>query len=148
MLKKMREIKQNNKQEVVDKPDETIYTVKIESPVYNITGAKPKMAELYDMTKTDILIRKIESSTCHSKVKEFLKAAAYRHCVFNYENIAEFYAHSDKETQELMEESALVIIDYKQALEHGFLKMTDRFRDIVKHDKEFSKISDSDIEEE
>ena len=34
--------------------------------------------------------------------KEFLIKAAYRHTVFNYKNIAEFYVHSSKEIQELI----------------------------------------------
>ena len=57
-------------------------------------------------------------------VKGFLMAAATRHIVFNYENIAEFYAHQDKDIQDLMEQSALVIIDYDKAIENGYIKMS------------------------
>ena len=48
---------------------------------------------------------------------------------FNYENIAEFYAHSDKEVQELMESSALVIIDFKKAIEQGFIELSEDLAD-------------------
>jgi hypothetical protein len=57
-------------------------------------------------------------------VKDFLSFAAHRHIVFNYERIAEFYAHSDEKVQNLMERSALVIIDFNKAIENGFIQMT------------------------
>ena len=50
------------------------------------------------------------------KEKQFLMAAASRHIVFHYSKIANFYAHSSKECQELMEKSALVIIDFNKAI--------------------------------
>ena len=49
------------------------------------------------------------------RTKDFLINAAYRHITFNYSNIADYYAHSSKEMQELMEESALIIIDFEKA---------------------------------
>jgi ParB-like chromosome segregation protein Spo0J len=36
----------------------------------------------------------------------------------------DFYAHSSKEIQELMEDSALVIIDFDKAIEKGYVKLT------------------------
>ena len=50
--------------------------------------------------------------------------AATRQHAFNYENIAEFYAHQDRDVQELMEQSALVIVDYNKAIENGYIKLT------------------------
>ena len=40
---------------------------------------------------------------------------------FNYEKIANYYAHATPDIQKLMEDSALVIIDYDKAIERGFL---------------------------
>ena len=57
------------------------------------------------------------------EVREFLELAAYRHLVFDYHNIAEYYAHADPEVQELMEESALVIIDYNDAISGGYARL-------------------------
>ena len=37
------------------------------------------------------------------KKKAFLLAAAHRHTVFNYENIAEYYANASPEMQRLMD---------------------------------------------
>lgn len=103
---------------------EDIYSNKIESPIYTPKGPKPKITDLYDKSKTDKLISDIECSSLSDDEKEFLKLAAQRHIVFNYQNIAEYYSHSDKSTQDLMENSALVIIDYNKAIELGFVKLT------------------------
>ena len=55
--------------------------------------------------------------------KEWLRIGAYRHCVFDYHNIAEYYSQSDKDVQELIEDSAMVIIDYDKAVEQGYVKV-------------------------
>ena len=70
------------------------------------------------------LIKKIGFSNIEKEEKEFLIKAAYRHTVFNYQSIADFYAHSNKEVQELMEDSALVIIDFNKAIENGYVKLS------------------------
>lgn len=101
------------------------YSRKIKSPIYEIRGNKPKISEMIDLEKTDKLLKKIEESELNEPIKNFLRFAAYRHIVFNYENIAEYYAHAPKELQELMEDSALIIIDYKKALEDGFIKLSE-----------------------
>ena len=43
--------------------------------------------------------------------------------VFNYSKIADYYAHSNKEMQQIMEQLALVIIDFNKAIEYGFVKL-------------------------
>jgi len=65
-----------------------------------------------------------ENSKLNEKEKQFLMTAASRHIVFDYAKIANFYAHSSKECQELMENSALVIVDFNKAIENGFVKLT------------------------
>ena len=69
-------------------------------------------------------LKKINESKIAQEIKEYLITAATRHIKFNYKEAAEFYAHSDKEIQELMEESALVLIDFNKAIENGFVKLT------------------------
>ena len=66
---------------------------------------------------------KIEASNLNDDEKTFLKDAAARHNIFNYELIADYYAHSNKEMQELMEESALVIIDFEKAIQSGYVRL-------------------------
>ena len=60
--------------------------------------------------------------------------AATRHLQFNYSLIAEYYAHQDKEMQELMEDSALVIIDFDDAIKKGYTLLLDRFGKIEEED--------------
>ena len=106
--------------------DDSPYTGKIEVPIYDIKGEKPKLIELYDNSKTEQLIDEIEKSNISKEIKDFLKLAAYRHTVFNYAKIAEFYAEANEEAQNLMEKSALVIIDYEKAIENGFIKLSEK----------------------
>ena len=105
------------------KETENSYTQKIETPKYEPTGEKPKLNELYDTNKVDGLIKKIQALKLHKTEEAFLIYAAYRHTVFNYKNIAEYYVHSNKEVQELMEDSALVIIDFEKAIEGGYIAL-------------------------
>ena len=104
--------------------DDNIYTRKIESPTYEPKNLKPKPNELYETKKVEELIEKIQSLKLHKTEEAFLIYAAYRHTVFDYSKIADFYAHSNKEVQELMEDSALVIIDFDKAIEKGYVKLT------------------------
>ena len=102
---------------------EEIYSTKIESPIYTPKGEKPKETELYSLGKYNELIDKINSSSLSDEKKLFLQLAATRHIEFNYSKIAEFYSHEEKEIQDLMEDNALVIIDYDKAIELGFVKL-------------------------
>ena len=106
--------------------DEEVYTAKVEPPIYEIKGDRPDEADLFDTTKTDTLLAAINRSDMPDEVRQFLHASAQRHTVFRYDRIAEYYAHAVPEVQELMEDSALVIIDFEKAIEHGFVKLTDQ----------------------
>lgn len=101
------------------------YSRKIEAPIYRITGEKPEPGDLYDEAKTATLKAEIAGAELPDDVRAFLNAAAERHTVFNFRNIAEFYAHADAPTQRLMEKSALVIIDFDKAIENGFVKLSE-----------------------
>ena len=63
--------------------------------------------------------------------KQFLIAAATRHYCFNYSKIADYYAYASPEMQELMEDSALVIIDFNDAIAKGYVKLNKRIEDIL-----------------
>lgn len=107
------------------------YTHKADAPLYTITGDKPDIASLCDRTRVCELIAEIEKSKEPEEVKTFLRIAAERHTRFDYGKIAEFYAHANKPLQQLMERSALVIIDFDKALEHGYAKLREGIRDLV-----------------
>jgi len=100
------------------------YTTKIQPPIYEVKGEKPELADLYDLQKVNTLTQEIQESSTPAAIKQFLMAAAYRHTVFNYEKIAEYYAHAPKELQQMMEKSALVIIDFDAAIEGGYVKLS------------------------
>lgn len=113
---------------------ENPYTAKITSPTYEITGIKPQINELVDLNKLNELQEKIRKSNVSEEIKEFLLIASYRHAVFHYENIAEFYAHMDKETQELFEDNALIIIDFNKAIEQGYIELSEEIIDTFNKD--------------
>lgn len=110
------------------------YTSKIKIPVYEPKGLKPAIGELFNNTKTTELIKDIDAAGLPSDVADFLRLAAMRHTSFHFRNIAEFYAQSPPEVQRLFERSALVIIDYNSAIENGFVKMSERLRNLVKQE--------------
>lgn len=111
--------------------DDSMYTRKIEPPVYEPKSDKPpELSVMYDRSKSEALIAEISDAPIPANVKEFLKAAAQRHTVFNYEMIAEYYAHASPEVQRLMEASALVIIDFNKAMEEGFIVLTNELAEI------------------
>ena len=107
---------------------ESKYTKSVGSPVYEPKNKMPHILELCNKSKTKRLIRKIEASKLPYNEKMFLLDAARRHSVFNYEKIADYYSHASKEMQELMEDSALVIIDFEKAIELGYVKLSKEIR--------------------
>ena len=96
-----------------DEKDNNLYTKKIVSPIYTPTGNKPAISELYNLETYNCLVKQIQDCNLDKHTKKFLQIAASRHIVFDYGKIAEFYAHSNSIIQYLMENSALVIIDFK-----------------------------------
>lgn len=118
------------------KIDDT-YSRKIEAPVYEPSGVSPNLSDCYDSTKTEELIEEIKEAELPDEVREFLIYAAYRHTEFNYGMIADYYCNATKEIQELFENSALVIIDFKKAIERGFVKMTDEL--LEEYGKEYEE---------
>lgn len=110
---------------------ENPYTQKTDIPQYEIQGDDVSVDDLYQDEKTRDLIAEIEESTLSEKDKQFLKIAAYRHVVFNYQNIAEYYAKADRQLQWLMEKSALVIIDIDDAIKNGYTLLKETISDII-----------------
>ena len=101
------------------------YSKRIKSPIYHPTRpAPPPVATLVDHRKALELIAEIDAADLPAEVAEFLRAAARRHSRFNYGEVAEFYSHAGPEVQRLMEASALVIIDFRAAVEAGFVQFS------------------------
>jgi len=75
------------------------------------------------------LMAEIDATDLPDDEKRFLKAAAARHVVFDFETIANYYAHSSAGCQEQFEKSALVIIDFNKAIENGYAVLSDKISD-------------------
>lgn len=116
-----------------DDPNATAgkYTGKIETPVYEPSGDLPLVEELYDASKANDLLDRIDKADVPEDVKKFLRAGAMRHVEFNFKKIGDFYAEQEQLTQELMEEQALVIIDFDKAIENGYVEMSVTMREVV-----------------
>ena len=112
-----------------------LYTSRIVSPHYEPSENKPDILELYDKAKADRLIAEINASEVLTEdEKQFLILAANRHVVFNFKKIADYYSNSSAEVQRIMENSALVIIDYEKAIEQGFVDFTNAITDLYEED--------------
>ena len=109
---------------------EPLYTPKIETPIYEPRGEKPNINDIYNADRAEELIDEIKKFDISEEEKLFLILAAYRHVVFNYGRIADYYAHSEKTTQRLMENSALVIVDINKAIEDGYTRFTDEVTEL------------------
>jgi len=124
----------------IDKPKimdgDTKYSRAIKIPQYVPRETKPHIDSLVNYEKYSKLISHINSSNVSEEEKKFLRLAATRHIVFNYANIADYYAHSDSEMQELIEESGLVILDVDDAVANGFVELSGRMKELIQESRE------------
>lgn len=121
-------------EEIGDKLETEPYSMKVNIPQYEITGDCPALDELLDTKKGDELIAEIMQSNVSDGEKDFLIQAARRHNLFNYRNIAEYYAHATPEMQRLMEKSALVVIDIGDAIAFGYAQLHSDVWDMMEQD--------------
>lgn len=107
------------------------YDTKTLIPHYTPNVRKPPIETLVDYEKYSRLVRAIKDSGVSEEEKKFLLLAATRHIVFHYADIADYYAHADKEMQELMEQSALVILDINDAIANGYVTLSKDIKKIL-----------------
>ena len=110
------------------------YTDAVNLPQYDPVGDCPEISELCDIEKYEELCEKISNADLKPDMRNFLYRAAARHIGFNYKVIANFYAHQPKEIQELMEDSALVLIDINDAIRNGYAELSERLDEIEEID--------------
>ena len=91
---------------------------------------KPHIESLCDKKRYVELMNEIADSDLPEEEKKFLRLAASRLIVFNYSLIADYYAHSDKQMQELMEKMALVIVDIDDAIHNGYVELSKRMEEL------------------
>ena len=123
---------------------DTKYSRAISIPQYEVKGDRPFIEELYSNEKVIKLLEHIKKSGVSENEKKFLTIAAYRHYIFNYSRIAAYYASASKEMQELMEESALVIIDIDDAIKNGYVKYSKRIQQIIEDSKKAKEESNAE----
>jgi len=116
--------------------DENMYTQKVDIPTYEPSEIKPNVKDLYDDSKAFDLIDKIKASKLPQTEKDFLMLTAGRHVVLNFQLIADYYAHSERPVQQLMEDSALVIVDLDNAIANGWVNLSKKLDDIYDEDNE------------
>ena len=104
---------------------DVMYTRKITAPIYEPKLKQaPPITDLYDDQKTQALISEIERHELPDDLRMFLFMAAHRHTQFSFKTVAEFYCHQTDEVKALMRKSALIIIDFDEAIEHGYIRLT------------------------
>lgn len=116
--------------------DDTKYSRAIRVPQYEPSNVKPKLESVYNLEKYSRLMAKIKKSGVSDEEKKFLQFAASRHIVFNYSKIADYYAHASAEMQELMEESALVILDMDDAIANGYVALSEKMKQLIEEEKQ------------
>jgi hypothetical protein len=112
------------------------YSQKVDSPTYVPIGDKPALQDMYNDEKAMGLIEDIKNSNLSNDEKQFLMAAASRHIVFDYGMIANYYSHSNAESQKLMEDNALVIVDFEKAITMGYVKLNETLASIYLEEQE------------
>ena len=120
-----------------DSQQDTTYTKRKSIIQYDIdldSPPPPLIFELCDKSKYLAFVSRINACELPKEIKQFLLIAATRHIVFDFEKIADYYARASKEVQELFEEQALVIIDYDNAYEQGYVELSQEMAGISDED--------------
>jgi hypothetical protein len=123
-----------------DEASENPYTDKVEVPPYAKIGDKPDLSQCFDEAYCLKLLKAIDASDLPENEKHFLRAAAYRHVVFNFQEIANYYAHSEADVQQLMEDSALVIVDLDAAIKNGWTRLGQALDAVYADEKETADV--------
>ena len=123
--------------ELPNRSKDNNYSRKVGAPIYEPTEEiAPSVEDCVNTDKYNELLAEIDKVEISEDDRWLLKMAACRHIAFDYKNIAERYAHADKAVQELMEKSALVIIDFGSAIENGFVELTEKLKKTISDDEE------------
>ena len=96
-------------------------------PYYTPSDVKPSEEALWSSEDYKNLLDDIEKTKCAESLKEMLKARAAFFVDFDFQKIADYYAHSDEKTQELMKKLGLVIVIPKEAYDMGMCDFRESF---------------------
>ena len=112
------------------------YAKKIKIPIFQPKGINVSLNECVDIDKFLEYMEKIDTLKQENKIDEnqykFLKLSATRFIVFNFENIAEYFCNANADMQKIMQELALVLIDYDDALKASIIEAGEFTNKILK----------------
>lgn len=114
------------------------YSRKIESPIYQPTGLVIEdVSTLYDDTEVKEIETLINTADIPDDVRKMLILSAQRFRRFDFSRVAEYYSQCKNEAvRALMERTAMVIVDFNQAIENGFVELADEIRDEYRREYE------------
>jgi len=98
----------------------------IEIPFYTPSEIQPDINELANLDKTKLLIKKIDLLEVDNQLKEILKIRASFFTDFNFQKIADYFHKENKDVQEIFKDLGLVILAPKEAVERGFIELSER----------------------
>lgn len=98
-------------------------------PYYEPDEDKPDEAVLADFSDFDKLNDKITKSGVKGGLEKLLRARAAFFTDFDFQKIADYYAHSDKDVQNLMKELGLVVVIPRDAYDLGMCDFRESFED-------------------
>ena len=97
----------------------------INLPFYTPSEIQPEINELANLDKTKQLIEKIDLLEVDNKLKEILKIRASFFTDFNFQKIADYFHKENEKVQEVFKDLGLVILAPKEALERGFIELSE-----------------------
>lgn len=96
-------------------------------PYYEPNENKPDIADMADFKDFEELNSVIDGLDAEEGLDKLLRARAAFFVDFDFQKIADYYAHSDKKTQEVMKKLGLVIVIPKEAYEMGMCDFRESF---------------------
>lgn len=132
-----------------------LYSNKIKLPIFDPTGKQVTLDECVNVDQFVKYMDEIDKYKSENKINEqqykFLKLAASRFIVFNFENIAEYFCQTNADMQRIMQDLALVLIDYDDALKASVVDCVDFTNKILgiqeRYKNEMESLDDVESEE-
>lgn len=101
--------------------------LEVSIPYYTPAEDCPETTELADLSEVDELNSIITKLKPEKGLEAILRARAAFFADFDFQKIADYYAHADKKTQEVMKRLGLVIVMPKEAYELGMCDFRESF---------------------
>lgn len=101
--------------------------LEVSIPYYTPAEECPDSTELADLSEVEELNGMITKLKPEKGLEAILRARAAFFAEFDFQKIADYYAHADKKTQEVMRRLGLVIVMPKEAYEMGMCDFRESF---------------------